>query len=187
MGLIFSKPKPKQINILGLDYAGKSHMIYKFQSDPDKIQTVIPTIGLTLETTEHRGLLLYSWDFGGRSRLRPLEKHYYKECEGVVYVLDSTDRETLSNSENPKRSSVHLINEILTEDMLLGRPLLIFANKQDLPNCIPLSELIETMGLDKISDRQWKVQPCSVQTGEGLEEGWNWIISQVSVPAPGAS
>eukprot|EP00455_Lapot_gusevi_P008362 TRINITY_DN13633_c0_g2_i6.p1 TRINITY_DN13633_c0_g2~~TRINITY_DN13633_c0_g2_i6.p1 ORF type:complete len:184 (-),score=15.94 TRINITY_DN13633_c0_g2_i6:382-933(-) len=179
MGLTFAKPK--QINVLGLDGVGKTELIHKFQSDASKIESTIPVIGFNLEKTQHRGLSLYSWGIGGRSSIGPVQRFHMKECEGVVFVIDATDRDRVTAAASLLQygSTVFWLNTILSEDLLLGRPLLIFANKQDLPNCMPESEIIECLGLNKISGRQWKLQPCSVVTGQGLEEGWNWIISQV--------
>lgn len=82
--------------------------------------------------------------------------------------------------------------------------ILIFANKQDVPggnaqnsNFIPLSrsnqcalinktcqfpamkphEIQEKLGLTRIRDRNWYVQPSCATTGDGLYEGLTWLTS----------
>ncbi len=65
---------------------------------------------------------------------------------------------------------------LLEEEKLAGVPLLIFANKQDLLNALPPNEIAEGLHLPAIRDRQWQIQPCSAKTGEGLQEGMEWLV-----------
>lgn len=58
---------------------------------------------------------------------------------------------------------------MLEEEELVGVPLLIFANKQDLVTAMPASELAESLNLHTIRDRMWQVQACSAVTVEGLQ------------------
>ena len=37
-------------------------------------------------------------------------------------------------------------------------------------------EIAGTMELDSISDRVWQIQACSAKTGEGLQEGMEWLV-----------
>lgn len=39
------------------------------------------------------------WDLGGQEELQSLWDKYYAECHGVIYVIDSTDEERLSESK----------------------------------------------------------------------------------------
>lgn len=52
---------------------------------------------------------------------------------------------------------------------MVGVPVLIFANKQDLFNAAPAAEIAEGLNLHAIRDRQWQIQPCSAVTGEGVK------------------
>jgi signal recognition particle receptor subunit beta len=70
---------------------------------------------------------------------------------------------------------------------LSGVPVLIFANKQDIPNAITPSELAAKLDLDSLqitpagdsSLRKWHVQWCSAQEGKGLLEGLDWLNMQL--------
>ena len=81
------------------------------------------------------------------------------------------------------------LHTMLREDKLRGMPLLVFANKQDLPGALSAAEVTERLGLEELRDRQWHVQPCCATTGDGLQEGLNWLAtgvragSAVAVPA----
>ena len=57
---------------------------------------------------------------------------------------------------------------MLDEEKLMGVPVLIFANKQDLVNAAPASDIAEGLNLHSIRDRQWQIQACSAYTGEGI-------------------
>ena len=52
-------------------------------------------------------------------------------------------------------------------DELRDAKILIFANKQDLPNALSASEIVEALSLHKIKQKHWFVQPCSAIKGEG--------------------
>lgn len=47
--------------------------------------------------------------------------------------------------------------------------MLIFANKQDLFNAAPASEIAEGLQLHTIRDRTWQIQACSATSGEGVK------------------
>lgn len=59
--------------------------------------------------------------------------------------------------------------ELLEEEKLSGVPLLIYANKQDLMNAAPPSEIAEGLQLHTVRDRQWQIQACSAVTMEGVK------------------
>lgn len=67
----------------------------------------------------------------------------------------------------------------LAEDELRGLPLLVFANKQDLPGAMKPQELVKSLRLDTLRGRAWQLQgSCSI-TGEGLFEGMDWVSEQL--------
>jgi len=57
---------------------------------------------------------------------------------------------------------------LLDEEKLMAVPVLVFANKQDLVNAAPASDIAEGLNLHSIRDRQWQIQACSAYTGEGV-------------------
>ncbi len=63
----------------------------------------------------------------------------------------------------------------LSIDELRDAVLLVYANKQDLPNSMTLQEVTERLGLNKLRNRQWYIQGASAPTGDGLYEGLDWI------------
>jgi hypothetical protein len=55
---------------------------------------------------------------------------------------------------------------LLREPQLQNRPLLVFANKQDVADHLQLRRSVA---------QPWHVQPCSATRGEGLLQGLQWI------------
>jgi ADP-ribosylation factor-like protein 2 len=56
------------------------------------------------------------------------------------------------------------------------------ANKQDLPGALSLPEISEALQLsdESISGRHWTVMACSAVTGDGLVEGVEWLVNDIS-------
>ncbi|CAD8215164.1 unnamed protein product [Paramecium octaurelia] len=70
------------------------------------------------------------------------------------------------------------LNILLAEVKLKNVPLLIFANDRGLVQALPTDE-VNSLKLNKITDRQWSICPCSAETLERLQEGMEWFIKTV--------
>ena len=55
----------------------------------------------------------------------------------------------------------------MAEEKLTGKPLLVFANKQDLDLALEAGEVMENLKLSEIENRTWNIQACSAMTQEG--------------------
>jgi len=53
--------------------------------------------------------------------------------------------------------------------------LLVFANKQDLPNAMSVEEITDKLGLHSLHTRQWHIQACCATDGSGLYEGLDFL------------
>ncbi|XP_040980157.1 ADP-ribosylation factor-like protein 5A isoform X3 [Aquila chrysaetos chrysaetos] len=67
-----------------------------------------------------------------------------------------------------------------TED-LKKAGLLIFANKQDVKECMTVAEISQFLKLTSIKDHQWHIQACCALTGEGLCQGLEWMMSRLKI------
>jgi len=153
MGLTFSKlfdklwgKKEMRILMVGLDAAGKTTILYKLKLG--EIVTTIPTIGMlfplpeyrypntqywrpffsgfNVETVEYKNIQFTVWDVGGQDKIRPLWRHYFQNTQGIIFVVDSNDRDRVVEAREE-------LQRMLNEDELRDAILLVFANKQDLP------------------------------------------------------
>ncbi|KAL2522591.1 ADP-ribosylation factor 2 [Forsythia ovata] len=66
------------------------------------------------------------------------------------------------------------------KDELRDATLLVFANKQDLPNAMRASEITDKLGLQSLRQRRWYIQSTCATSGEGLYEGLDWLSSNIS-------
>ncbi|KTF78739.1 hypothetical protein cypCar_00017979 [Cyprinus carpio] len=120
---------------------------------------------------------------------------------GLIFVVDSNDRERVAESAEE-------LSKMLQEDELRDAVLLVFANKQDLPNAMAVSELTDKLGLQSLRSRtvhtlnqvtltctcfnigsflivhclfpQWYVQATCATQGTGLYEGLDWLSNELS-------
>ena len=83
-------------------------------------------VGFNVETVTYKNVKFNVWDVGGQDKIRPLWRHYYTGTQGLVFVVDSQDRERVDEA----RQELH---RILSDREMKDCLLLVFANKQDLP------------------------------------------------------
>ncbi|XP_009863696.1 PREDICTED: ADP-ribosylation factor 4, partial [Apaloderma vittatum] len=157
--------------LVGLDAAGKTTILYKLKLG--EIVTTIPTIGFNVETVEYKNICFTVWDVGGQDKIRPLWRHYFQNTQGLIFVVDSNDRERIQEAAAE-------LQKMLQEDELQDAVLLLFANKQDLPNAMAISEMTDKLGLQSLRSRTWYVQATCATQGTGLYEGLDWLSNELS-------
>mmetsp|Transcript_9382 Transcript_9382/g.16924 ORF Transcript_9382/g.16924 Transcript_9382/m.16924 type:complete len:181 (-) Transcript_9382:2983-3525(-) len=177
MGNLFSSliaslfgAKEARILMLGLDNAGKTSILYRLK-DGAHIKTV-PTIGFNVETLEFNNITMQVWDLGGQASIRPYWRSYFQRQEAVIFVVDSTDRDRVNIAQSE-------LSALLEEEELADAVVCIFANKQDLPEAMQVSEVAEQMGVNRLQDRTWTIVGTSALKGSGLEEGLTWISNNI--------
>ena len=72
------------------------------------------------------------------------------------------------------------LDRLLQEDALRSAALLVFANKQDLPNAMPTPEVTEKLGMNGIQNRKWCIQSACGTTGDGLYKGLDWLTKAIA-------
>ncbi|XP_015423179.1 PREDICTED: ADP-ribosylation factor-related protein 1 isoform X1 [Myotis davidii] len=118
------------ILILGLDNAGKTTFLEQSKTRFSKnykgmsLSKITTTVGLNIGTVDVGKARLMFWDLGGQEELQSLWDKYYAECHGVIYVIDSTDEDRLSESKQA-------FEKMVMSEALDGVPILVLANKQD--------------------------------------------------------
>merc|ERR1711990_864219 len=156
MGLTFTKlmsrmlgTREMRILMVGLDAAGKTTILYKLKLG--EVVTTTPTIGFNVETVEYKNICFTVWDVGGQDKIRKLWRHYYQNTQGLIFVVDSNDRDRVDDAREE-------LTKMLNEDEMRDAVLLVFANKQDLPNAMTAAEVTEKLGLHNMRNRQWFIQ-----------------------------
>ena len=133
----------------------------------------IPTIGFNVEAIEYKNLTLTVWDIGGQDKIRPLWRHYYSDTQGVIFVVDSNDSERVELAKTE-------LHTLLDQFELRDATVLVYANKQDLPNAIPPAKLVHALDLNSLRGKKWYIQACCGTTGDGLYEGLEWLSDNIS-------
>ena len=71
--------------------------------------------------------------------------------DALIYVVDSSDRLRFQEAREE-------LDRMLQEDSLSRTPVLILANKQDLPGAATCSEITQAFEMHKRQERQWYIQ-----------------------------
>ena len=88
----------------------------------------------------------------------------------MIFVVDSNDRDRVGEA----RDELH---RMLNEDELREAVLLVFANKQDLPNAMTAAEITDRLGLHSLRQRSFATRTTCATTGDGLYDGLDWLAS----------
>uniref|UniRef100_A0A8C4PZM5 ADP-ribosylation factor-like protein 11 n=1 Tax=Eptatretus burgeri TaxID=7764 RepID=A0A8C4PZM5_EPTBU len=157
--------RPLHVVILGLDSAGKTTVLYRLKLG--EFVNTVPTIGFNMERLRSgvHGSAFRFWDVGGQERLRPLWRSYARGADAIVYVVDSADSERLEEARTELQRAVRAPES-------QGVPLLVVANKQDLPAALAPGDVEQALGLTDLGPGTlWYLQPACAIIGEGLPEG----------------
>ena len=115
----------------------------------------------------------------------------FQNTQGIIFVVDSNDRERVSEAREE-------LQRMLNEDELRDALLLVFANKQDLPNAMNAAEITDKLGLHGLRQRTWFIQvrvslaihalasdadlaskAACATSGDGLYEGLEWLSANI--------
>ncbi|KAF4680583.1 Arf GTPase arf1, variant 2 [Perkinsus olseni] len=160
----FFGKKKLRILMVGLNDTGKTTILHKL----GEVVTTTPTIGFDVETVEGDNMTFTSWVVGRRDSIRPLWRYYYPNTRALIFVVDSTDNDGINRAKDE-------LQRMMYEEELKDAVLLVFANKQDLPNAMKTSEVADQLDLQSVRDRRWFVQSCCATTGGGVLEGLDWL------------
>ncbi|KFY40102.1 hypothetical protein V495_05621 [Pseudogymnoascus sp. VKM F-4514 (FW-929)] len=175
LGKVFGS-KEMRLLMLGLDAAGKTTILYKLKLNQDV--TTIPTVGFNVETVTYKNVKFNVWDVGGQDKIRPLWRHYYSGTQGLIFVIDSSDRERIDEAKQE-------LHRIIGDREMKESLLLVFANKQDIKGAMSPQDVTDSLGLKDLNNRVWYVVPSCATTGEGLLEGLSWLSNNIKAPPAG--
>ncbi|CAI5949636.1 unnamed protein product [Closterium sp. NIES-64] len=169
----FSKAE-YHILILGIDKAGKTTLLERVKGlytdyegiPPDR---VVPTVGLNIGRVEAHKAKLIFWDLGGQIGLRTIWEKYYEEAHAVIYVVDAACPDRFDDARGA-------LEKVLRHEDLVGAPILIFANKQDLPSAVGEEDLTHCLELRDLKGRSAMVMPVCAYDGTGVREGVTWLV-----------
>ena len=160
-----------RILMVGLDAAGKTTIFYKLKLN--ETVSTIPTIGFNVETVSPcKGVRFTVWDVGGQEKIRPLWRPYFQNTQGLIYVVDSSDLERISEARQELFS-------VLESPEMEGVPVVVIGNKQDLPRALKSNQLAEQLSLLQHKVNPWHVQEACAKNGEGIYEAMHKLSDMV--------
>lgn len=164
--------KERRIVLLGLDAAGKTTILYKLNMG--EVVHTVPTIGFNVEIVKYKNIEFTCWDIGGQKKIRGLWHHYFDNTDAIIFVIDSNDPARIEEAKEE-------LATVMTHGMMQDAALLVLANKQDLPQSMVPSVMMEKLGLPtKYRNRQWHIQGTVATSSAGLYEGLDWLADTLN-------
>lgn len=173
MGLSLQKKYKKNphVLLLGLDSSGKSTLLYRLHQGV--IMDTSPTIGFNVVTLVlNKRSALTVWDVGGQKSLRSNWRHYLEGSKALVFVVDASDRNRV---EEAKMALKSILSDSNVEDV----PLMVLANKTDVPDSMTINEVCQQLDLENCKDRTWEIQACSGLKGLGLQQAFQSVAKLI--------
>lgn len=101
-------------------------------------------------------------------------EHYYKDAHGIVFVVDASDQLRLVVVRDE-------LDALLAHPNIVQRkiPVLFLANKMDQRDALSSIKVSQLLELEKVRDRPWQIASSNALTGEGLQQGFDWLTDQV--------
>lgn len=198
-----SNTNSKSTNNNSSEHNGKS------TSDILKSKRILPTVGQNTTTikfsskdsdspmaSQFKNINLKFWDLGGQKSLRNMWSRYFKQCHGIIFLIDSTDTErfqecyeTLIDIANDDiwmqiddENDPNTGNSNSNVDGTVNVPILMLANKQDLPQAVDLVSLKTGVFIRLVSELEAtdsKLLPVSVLENQGLKESLEWLVTRL--------
>lgn len=160
-----------------------------------KGKRILPTVGQNTSTVrfksnessvsmansaQFRNINLKFWDLGGQRSLRTMWSRYYRSCHGIIFIIDSTDTERFQECYETLMEIAHDSSWAL--DGTVSVPILMLANKQDLPQAVDLVTLKTGVFIEVVSQLEatdLKLLPVSVLENHGLRDSLDWLVTRL--------
>ncbi|XP_033746841.1 ADP-ribosylation factor-like protein 6 [Pecten maximus] len=171
MGL--SKKEAKLL-VIGLDNSGKTTILDKLKPEEKRSGDVAPTVGFNVERFKNKFLQFTAFDMSGQGRYRNIWEHYFKDCDGIIFVIDSCDKLRMTVAKDE-------LDQVLQNKDIKDKriPILFFANKMDLRDAMSSVRCTLLLDLENIQNHPWHICASNAITGEGLQEGFDWLTQEI--------
>lgn len=157
--------------MVGLDCAGKTTILNQLKFGKD-VET-FPTFGCNFEKFKQGNVRMSVCDLGGQERLRELWPSYMSGIQALIFVVDCCAPDRIAAARQA-------LDSALQHESCRRAPILVYANKQDLPGAMTAFELSRALGLHELRDgSEVLLQSASAKNGEGLQEGVSQLCAAV--------
>lgn len=158
----------RRVICLGLKNSGKSALTSFLVNKYPRAAKPLPEIGCYKFKVEKLTVAFY--DLKGDEQSKFFWRHHFEGSQGVIFVVDLSDGSTLEQARNALKE---LMGDVLLKDL----PFLILGNKVDLTpwNKANFCNFLEISGNVK-----FHVGLCSLVSGEGASEGFEWLLKEMN-------
>lgn len=162
-----------ELTILGLQNAGKTTLV-NLISTGSFSDDRIPTVGFNMRRVQKGGVTLKMWDLGGQARFRTMWERYCRGVSAVVFVIDAADEDRFDTVRVE-------LQDILSRPALDGIPVLVLANKRDLPGAVKdTMELVDIFGLKDVENHEISVYSISAKDSINIDITLQWLVDHGS-------
>ena len=134
------KSTKSRIVATGLDAAGKTTAFYLLKLGNVETIYLKEFERVYYERLQYKGIEFDVIDIANYNDVDNIFDKYFRDCQALIYFVDSNDTERMKLSHN-------LLHKILCIPQMINAPVLIFANKQDLPKALSVSQVQLQLGM----------------------------------------
>ena len=163
--------KELSITIIGLPAAGKTTLVRAI-SNEDTEAPVVPTIGAQHSTVKAGSVTFNVSDISGNKNAQTLWEEYCLNSNVILYVIDSSDQEAVAASEAQ-------LTGLINNENISHIPILVIANKQDLPEALKSEDIMARLNLQAVSDRTIKLFCTSAKLKTHVSDIIQWICDEI--------
>jgi len=162
--------KNLELTIVGLQASGKTSLVNVLGSDQWS-EEVVPTVAFNLRQIRKGNVTMKVWDVAGQPKFRGMWDRYCRGADAIIYVVDAADPKSLPTATSE-------LHGLLSLPALATVPLLVLANKNDLPGAIGVDDLIREMRLGEIGGRIVSCYSTSNKTKHNLDIVLAWLAQR---------
>ncbi|GAB1604805.1 ADP-ribosylation factor-like protein 13B [Argonauta hians] len=183
--LLISKCKTKRkltFAILGIDDAGKTTTAKGLSGENNHSDTTV-TIGFDKVEIKLDKYEITLFDLGGGKKIRDIWHNYLTEVFGIVFVIDSSKQSRMEETKE-------VLSFVLKSPYVVGKPLLVLANKQDQEGAMDELDVCDILSLESLVNQSkcpCRVESCSASLGSGrkldknITKGMMWLCNIVDL------
>lgn len=105
----------------------------------------------------------YNFSVGGRDNVRTYWPTFLQDTDILVFIVDAADLHKLS-------LAIKEVRWLIADDRLANVPVLLLANKQDLPNAISPQQVADALDFSTIYESKHRIKVLGTQTPVGTTE-----------------
>mmetsp|Transcript_12655 Transcript_12655/g.21438 ORF Transcript_12655/g.21438 Transcript_12655/m.21438 type:complete len:186 (+) Transcript_12655:144-701(+) len=161
-----------ELTLVGLQNSGKTTLVNVISSGQFN-EDMIPTVGFNMRKVSKGNVTIKLWDIGGQPRFRSMWERYCRGVNSIVYVVDAADPDKFESAKKE-------LHDLMAKPPLANIPLLVLANKNDLPEAIGVEDVIDKLDLKSITGREVCCYAISAKNKVNIDITLEWLIKHAN-------